>query len=243
MNPAGENRNRVIRIAARDRKRKSLGPTVGKKLELSEMIRHSSLITRHWHDDRGLSLIETMVAVLIALFAVFSLGAIIFTASVTGKNQGSEVTRATIYAQDKMEKLLSLGAQTQTPVNPPDFSSCTKPASSQPSQCNTTGITGSSWATGLLAGGSISATTPSCSSVSPGYADFLDVNGIQLTGGGCASFSNIAYIREWQITDLVSPTGGPAMKQITVAVFALSAENPVGGQPIIVLTSVLSNPN
>src|SRR5579875_9069 len=243
MNSAGENRNRVIRIAARNRKRKSLGPTVGKKLELSDMIRHSSLLTRHWPDDRGLSLIETMVAVLIALFAVFSLGAIIFTASVTGKNQGSEATRATIYAQDKMEKLLSLGAQTQTPLNPPDFTSCTKPASSQPSQCNTTGISGGSWTTGLLAGGSISATTPSCSSVTPGYADFLDANGMQLTGGGCSGLANVAYILQWQITDLVPPAGAPAMKQITVAVFALSAENPVGGQPIIVLTSVLSNPN
>lgn len=188
---------------------------------------------------RGLSLIETMVAVLIALVAVFGLGTVIFIASVTGKNQGTEATRATIYAQDKMEKLLSLDFNT----NPPDTSSCNQIASSQPISCNTTGITATSWTQGLLAGGSTSPMT-FCASASPGYEDFLDADGIQLTGSGCSALSGTqSYIRQWQITDITPPSGGPALKQITVSVYSLNAENSLGGKPIVVLTSVLSNPN
>jgi hypothetical protein len=47
----------------------------------------------------------------------------------------------------------------------------------------------------------------------------------------------------WQITDLTSFTGGPATKQITVAVYSLNAVSKNGGQPIVVVTSVISNPN
>lgn len=218
---------------------------LGGEKGLCDMTHCPSLFAAHCTTEQGLSLIETMVAVLIALIAVFSLGRVIFIASVTGKNQGTEATRATIYAQDKMEKLLSLGAPTQSPVNPldSDFTSCTQSASLQPSQCNTTGISASSWTQGLLAGGSLSATTPDCSSVTAGYADFLDTNGMQLTASGCSAITTYAYVRQWQITDLTPPLNGPPMKQITVAVFAVNAENSLGGKPIVVLTSVLSNPN
>lgn len=188
---------------------------------------------------RGFSLVETMIAVFIALIAVFGLGTVIFIASVTSKNQGSEATRATIYAQDKIEKLLSLDFNT----NPADMNSCDQTASSQPASCNTTGITGSSWTQGLLAGGS---TSPMefCASAAPGYEDFLDANGIQLTGSGCSALSGTpSYIRQWQITDLTQPSGVPPMKQITVTVYSLNAENSLGGKPIVVLTSVLADPN
>ncbi len=50
-------------------------------------------------DDRGVSLPETMIAVLIALIGVFGLGSLVFQATATNKNQGTETTRATIYAQ------------------------------------------------------------------------------------------------------------------------------------------------
>src|SRR6516165_434763 len=95
--------------------------------------------------DNGVTLIETMAAVGVALIGVFGLGSVIFQATVVNKNRGTELTRATIYAQDKLEKLLSL-----------DFASCTQSASSQPSSCNTTNITDSGWTQGLLAGGPIS---------------------------------------------------------------------------------------
>jgi len=186
-------------------------------------------------DTHGSTLAETMIAVLVALVGVFSLGGVIFQAMTTNKNQGTEVTRATIYAQDKIEKLLSL-----------DFSSCTQTASSQPAGCNTTGIAASGWTQGLLASGALSpmqATCPS-SGASVGYVDYLDTNGIQLTGTSCSALSGTApsYIRMWQITD-VTTTGAPAIKNVTVAVYSQNAVNAAGGKPVIIVTSLLSNPN
>jgi hypothetical protein len=189
---------------------------------------------RAFNCDRGVTLAETMIAVLIALIGVFSLGSVIFQATATSKNQGTEVTRATIYAQDKTEKLLSL-----------DFTSCTQSASSQPATCNTTGITASGWTQGLLAGGALSPVQTTCptSGASVGYVDYLDPNGIQLAGTSCAAVSGApAYIREWQITDLAS-TGGPVIKRVTVAVYSQNAIGAVGGKPIVILTNLLSNPN
>ncbi|MGA8184825.1 MAG: hypothetical protein WB819_14425 [Terriglobia bacterium] len=190
--------------------------------------------------ENGVTLIETMIAVLIAVVGVFSVGALIFQGTVTNKNQGTEVTRATIYAQDKMEKLLSL-----------NFTSCTQSASSQPSSCNTTNINATGWTDGLLAGGaigpSVQATCPS-SGASVGYIDFLDSNGIQLPGSSgatnCSAItsSDIAYVRMWQISDVAS-TGGPPLKQVSVAVYSRSAVNTSSGKPVVVLSSLLSNPN
>jgi Tfp pilus assembly protein PilV len=190
------------------------------------------------YGEQGVSLIETLIAVLIAVIGLFSVGGLIFLGSVTNKNQGAEVTRATIYAQDKMEKLLSL-----------DFNSCTESASSQPSACNTTDINAPGWQEGLLAGGTtgpLQATCPA-SGASVGYLDFLDSNGIQLPGATAAAScsaitpSNISYVRMWQITDV--STDGPALKQIVVAVYAESATNTGSGKPIVLLTSLLSSPN
>jgi Tfp pilus assembly protein PilV len=191
-------------------------------------------------NDSGVTLIETLIAVLIAVVGLFSVGGLIFQAMVTNKNQGTEVTRATIYAQDKMEKLLSL-----------NFSNCTQAASALPSSCNTTNVSASGWTDGLLAGGaigpSVQATCPS-SGASVGYIDFLDSNGIQLPGStaatGCSSItpSSISYVRMWEVTDVAS-TGGPTLKQISVAVYSQSAVNANSGKPVVVLTSLLSNPN
>lgn len=190
--------------------------------------------------ENGVTLIETLIAVLIAVVGVFSVGGLIFQGTVTNRNQGTEVTRATIYAQDKMEKLLSL-----------NFSTCTQSASSQPSSCNTTNINATGWTDGLLAGGavgpSVQATCPS-SGASVGYIDFLDSNGIQLPGSSgatnCSAItsSDISYVRMWQISDVAS-TGGPPLKQISVAVYSQSAVNSGSGKPVVVLSSLLSDPN
>jgi Tfp pilus assembly protein PilV len=190
--------------------------------------------------ESGVTLIETLIAVLIAVIGVFSVGGLIFQGTVTNKNQGTEVTRATIYAQDKMEKLLSL-----------NFSNCTQTATAQPSSCNTTNISATGWTEGLLAGGaigpSVQATCPT-SGASVGYIDFLDSNGIQLPGSsGATSCSAItpsdpSYVRMWEISDVAS-TGGPVLKQISVAVYSQSAVNASSGKPVVVLSSLLSDPN
>jgi type II secretory pathway pseudopilin PulG len=186
-------------------------------------------------ESRGITLIETMAAVVVALIGVFSLGSVIFVASATDKNQGSEATRATVYAQDKIESLLAL-----------NFSQCTQAPSAQPVTCNTTGISAGSWTHGLLAGGAISPASPSCGSSGSnvGYQDFLMSSGSQFTGTSCAAVTGpIAYVRQWQITDLTPFSGGPSLKQITVAVYSMNAINQLGGNPIVVVTSVYSNPN
>lgn len=185
-----------------------------------------------------------MMAVLVALVGVFGLGTVIFQATATGTNQGQEATRATVYAQDKMEKLLSLGTTQVDPVSSPQFP-CAE--TSPPPQCNTTGISGAGWATGLLAGGQTGPLGPeACPSggLSMGYVDSLDANGTQLQGSSCGSITSpVAYVRMWQIDDLTPFTGGPARKQVTVAVYAINAVSKNGGQPIVVVTSVISNPN
>ncbi len=194
--------------------------------------------------NRGVTLIETMIAVLIALLGCFSLGSLVFMASATSKNQGTETTRAVIYAQDKIEGLLDLSS---IPVSGgPDFATCTGTAASQPAVCNTTGVTSvTSWTYGLLAGGSISPLQLTCpsSGSNVGYMDFLDASGVQFDRCAAGSTTVPAYIRQWQISDANTFGTTPALKQITVAVYSLSAVNTNGGKPVVILTSEVSNPN
>ncbi len=230
--------------------------------------------------DSGVTLAETMIAVLVALIGVFSIGSLIFQATVTNKNQGTEVTRATIYAQDKIEKLLSLGAPGLVNTLTPNFASCIQGVASNPNVCDsaatwsiaggtataTAGITGSGWNTGLVAGGQLTTGNPNSpmqstcpsSGASVGYVDYLDYNGGQVpsTAGSCSSLTgSVAYVRMWQIQDVCvslgtpvgcvgTPTGGPIMKQITVAVWSQAAIGQ-GTQvkPVVILTSYVSNPN
>ncbi len=211
-------------------------------------------------EDRGTTLIETLVAVLLAVIGIFGLGNLVFQASVTSKNQGTETTRAVIYAQDKIEKLLSFAA-VPTNANQADFATCTQTPSSQPARCNSSGVTSATgWTTGLVAGGATGPLQLSCpsSGSSVGYMDFLDTTGCQIDA--CASpptslcgFSNpiLAYVRMWQISDLAPGSngtlqqyvGGPASKQVTVSVYSLTAVNTNSGKPIVTVTSVTSDPD
>lgn len=189
-------------------------------------------IIKSFKSDRGVSLVETMTAVCIALFSVFSMGSLIAQVAATTKNQGTETTQATIFAQDKIENLLSL-----------NFVNCNVPSTSQPQSCNLTAVSDPSWTQGLLAGGATAPELTTCptTGLNIGYVDFLDHNGVPVTGVSCAAIlpASMSYVRQWQITDL--PSTGQPMKQITVAVYSLNATSALGGTPIVVLTSVLSN--
>ncbi len=208
-------------------------------------------------DDCGVSLIETLLAVTIAVIGAFGMGSVIYVATAATKNQGTETTRATIYAQDKVEKLLSLASVPVPGATTASFGNCIQSSSTQfalsPSDdCNTTGIDASGWSTGLLAGGAITPAQLSCpsSGASLGYMDFLDASGNQLTGASCsaATGSGFSYVRMWQIADANPFGASPALKQITVAVYSLSVvnvtvPNPSGPSPKIILTSYVSDPN
>src|SRR5262249_20926422 len=72
--------------------------------------------------QRGLSLIETMVAVLILLIGIVSVMSLFAVAMKQNTNQGDFATRTTEYCQDKMEQLLALSfsdSATDTTVYPP----------------------------------------------------------------------------------------------------------------------------
>ena len=201
-------------------------------------------------EEHGVSLIETMLATLVAIIAVLAICSTIFVATVNTKNQGTETTRAAIYAQDKVEKLLSL-ASVPASGTTASFENCTQPTSTQQASypdCNATGITASGWCTGLLASGSISPLQASCpsSGSNVGYMDFLDANGNQLAGTSCSvalASKTVGYIRQWQIQDANTFGTTPALKQITVAVYSMLAVNTNNTRPIVIVSSYVSDPD
>ena len=185
-------------------------------------------------NDRGTSLIESMFAVLVSLLTIAGLGGAVIQVTAINKDQGQEATRATVYAQDKMEALLAL-----------NFTNCTKTSDVQPASCNTTGITAPGWTQGLLSGGDLDTLQSECPAggLSVGYVDYLDSSGLPMTGSSCADLVSsgglyAGYVRQWEISDV--PSSGPAMKRISVAVYSLGQVNADRANPLAVLTSVLT---
>lgn len=171
--------------------------------------------------DRGGSLVETMIAVLVAFIAMSSVGAVVFSAMVANKNQGIESTRMTVLAQEKMEELIRL-----------NFADVTT---------NTTLITDSDWSKGLTVNSDTDLgelfTCPSSGTANVGYVDWLDQNSVP----GAGSCDDVvaqprAYIRRWKITD----PGITGLKQITVVVYAPAAVNAGQATPMVSLTTLKS---
>lgn len=179
--------------------------------------------------ERGVSLVETMMAVLIATFVMTSLGGVVFKATATNKNQGVEMSRVTVYAQDKIETLINL-----------DWYDCTE--TTPTADCNTTGITGSGWNQGLKSGGTLTyvAGCPA-SGAMIGYVDFLDSEGNQYTGADCSVVGTFAYQRQWQVTEIIS-TGAntPGLKRVDVIVWSRAAVNTGSAAPSAMLSTFLS---
>ncbi len=173
-------------------------------------------------DDRGVTLVETMIAVLIAFIAMASVGAVVFSSMVANKNQGTETTRLTALAQEKVEQLVRLTYSDTT--------------------TNTTLITDTGWAIGLSPNAStdLAETTdcPSAGSANIGYVDFLD-NNAQPLSGACATAiaGGFGYLRRWKITTVSGVTG---LKQITVVVYALNAVQAGDTKPSVSLTTFKS---
>jgi len=179
--------------------------------------------------ERGVSLIEVMVAVLISTFVITSLGGVVFVATAQNKNQGVEMSRVTVYAQDKIETLTNL-----------DWYDCT--LTTPTAECNTTGITGSGWNQGLKVGGTLTyAGGCPTSGASVGYVDFLDAAGNQYTGADCSAVGTYAYQRQWQVTDVIS-TGAntPGLKRVDVIVWSHNAVNTGSQAPSAMLSTYLS---
>lgn len=151
-------------------------------------------------ESRGVTLVETMIAVLVAFIAMASVGAVVFSSMVANKNQGTETTRITALAQEKIEQLVRLTYSDTT--------------------TNTTLITDTGWAIGLTPNTSTDLTQltacPTTGSSNIGYVDFLD-NNAQPLSGACATAitGGFGYVRRWKITTVSGVTG---LKQVTVVV-------------------------
>jgi hypothetical protein len=163
---------------------------------------------------RGLSLIETMIAVLILLFGLVSVMSMFAVAVTQNANQGEFGTRTTEYAQDKMEQLLGLGftdSATNTAVYPP-------------------AATGG---TGLGASLSAGGTVGSVNTASPttGYVDYLDFRGNLLS-----SSTGWFYKRQWSI----SLNAAGTLKTIRVVAITRSQAGP-GVMPSTTLVSYKTN--
>ncbi len=126
-------------------------------------------MSRGISDESGMTLVESMIAMLVLLFGLLALAQVLAFSVVASKTYGRDATKATAYAHDKMEELTNLSfSDTTTDVTvAPPF-----PA---------TGV-------GLTAGGSVDPSAP----VS-GYVDYLDMAGVRTTAGSAA------FTRQWRI--------------------------------------------
>jgi type II secretory pathway pseudopilin PulG len=139
-----------------------------------------------------MSLLETLVAASIMLIGISGVMALFMVVAATNMGQGTQATRCTEYAQDKMEQLMAL--------NFLDTSSNTTVLPVQ-----------SSGGTGLTIGGYPTA----------GYVDYITEGSGTGATIYSAQQSSSAYVREWSIAYLASdPTNNT--KTITVTVNALT---------------------
>jgi len=139
--------------------------------------------------DEGFTLIEVMVALMLCMVLAAGLLSMDVVATKMTENEGHLSSRATEYAQDKLEQLMVL-AYGNTSSNTTVF-----PAT------NTGG-------TGLALGGSADPAGPV-----DGYADYLSQTGNLLVAPGGTPPANWYYQRVWSVTD-----AGTNLKQITVTV-------------------------
>src|SRR3979490_799675 len=165
--------------------------------------------------ERGVSLIETLVAGAILMAVVIGVLPVFIGGFQTTEQQGDIATRTTEYAQDKMESLFKLDfndAATDTTVFPPNAA-------------GGTGLGGT-----MVANSSVGAVPPAAAVAS--YVDYLDSNGNLLT-----SSTGAYYTRQWSISTDSTAT----MKTITIVVNSLQAAGVKGLAPSAVLVSIKSS--
>src|SRR6266852_739372 len=175
------------------------------------------------HSQTGLTLLETMIAVVLLLIVTAGIMSMAMVATSTTENQGHLSARATEYAQDKMEQLISLAYGDGDPPATSGTDTTVFPA-------NNTG------GTGLAIGGSSDPNAPAA-----GYVDYLDKSGNPLAVAGGAAPATWYYIRVWRIS---APAGTSNLKQITVTskVQAAVGSSGTGALPQSTVASLKTNP-
>lgn len=183
--------------------------------------------------ERGITLIETMVAAAILIIVTAGLLPVFVFGFQMTNQQGDVATRTTEYAQDKMEQLLSLSAKN---ISSEGFADGWTDTTVFPSV--TDGSTGcTNTGTGICGLGGTMAVSSTMGSVPPAapvlyYADYLDVNGNLLT-----SSAGAYYTRQWSIT--TDSTG--TLKTITIVVTSSQAAGVKGIAPSTTLVCVKSS--
>lgn len=126
----------------------------------------------HMKDESGMTLVESMMAMLILMAGLLSLAQVLTFSLIASKSYGRDAGQTTAAARDKMEELVGLqfGDTTTNVTNNPPFAA--------------NGV-------GLTQGGSIYPADPV-----NGYSDRLDSS-----GNRTASSSATAFIRQWRIVD------------------------------------------
>jgi hypothetical protein len=163
----------------------------------------------------GVTMVETMLAAVMLIVVVVGMVPVFISGFVTTEQQGNIATRATEYAQDKMESLLNLSfsdGATNTAVYPP-------------------AAAGGTGLGGVMAASSQVGAIPPTAAVA-GYVDYIDSNGNLL-----ATATGAFYRRQWSISADATAT----LKTITVVVTALPAAGVRGLGPVTTLVCIKSS--
>lgn len=142
-------------------------------------------------------MLETLVAAAVMLIGICGVMSLFTVAALKNASQGTQASRCTEYAQDKMEQLMALQ----------NFFDTWSDTTVVPTNTATT-----AGGTGLATGGSIYPNAPAV-----GYKDYITEG----SGTGAAIYAtkqpNSAYVRQWNI----APTSDANVKTITVTVASL----------------------
>jgi prepilin-type N-terminal cleavage/methylation domain-containing protein len=164
-------------------------------------------------NQKGMSLMETVVATAILLIVSSGVMGTAIVATATTDNQGHLAARTTEYAQDKMEQLLGLASGDSV---------------SDTTQMPTAGSGG----TGLTVGGSTTPNSPAAL-----YVDYLDASGNLLASSGTTAPSSWFYRRVWAVSQYSTN-----VKQITVVTMVAKNVGGRGKLVQTTLTALKANP-
>ncbi len=188
---------------------------VGERLSIAGIRPGKRCRTNNALSERGVSLIETMMAGAILMTVVIGVLPVFILGTQATEQQGDIATRTTEYAQDKMESLFKLDfldAATDTTVFPPNAAG------------------GSGLGGTMVANSSVGAVPPAAAVAS--YVDYLDSNGNLLT-----SSTGAYYTRQWSISIDSTAT----LKTITVVVTSAQAAGVKGLAPSAALVCMKSS--
>ncbi len=174
----------------------------------------SALVRNPHRGERGMTLLETVIALLVMMIGVMGVMGVLAIAVTQNWSQGNVTSRTTEYAQDKLEQLLALNftdSASNTAVYP----------------TNSTGGTGLG---GTMAGNATVGGVVDGSPVTD-YVDYIDPSGNQQGTRYGAS-----YVRQWRI----STNAAGNLKTITVFVKALNASPNGTAAPTTTLVSMKS---